>query len=81
MGPLKWDSINSRKLNVFEIYFKGVYCFLCVLCVHSVSKGVAEGRKWFKIAMKEACLVADVYVAAADFEVQLGMAKNLEDSI
>lgn len=49
----------------------------CVLCLDSVSKGVAEGRKWFKIAMKEACLVADVYVAAADFEAHQGLAEDL----
>jgi hypothetical protein len=52
-----------------------------MLCIGSVSKGIAEGRKWFKIAMKEACLVADVYVAAADFEAQQGLTENLGFSL
>ena len=40
--------------------------------IYSISKGIAEGRKWFSIAMSEACLVDTVYLAAADFEAKLG---------
>lgn len=31
-----------------------------------------EGRKWFGIAMKQTCLVAEVYLTAAQFEIKHG---------